>query len=204
MGDAKETAGLRAEPQAAAPGPRRLVAVAALFYGALLAAAIGWRGWADRVGPWQSATPPSFEFGFAVRLGAGLAFGALLIVLSRVWTARSAAGQALAAEIGAVVAGISTAQAVFLALISGIAEEAFFRGALQPQVGWLWASLLFGMAHFHPRRELRVWSLSAAIAGLGFGALFDATGDLVAPAAAHALVNAVNLRWLARPGTARP
>ncbi|MBM4383174.1 MAG: CPBP family intramembrane metalloprotease [Deltaproteobacteria bacterium] len=204
MWDAKETAGLHAEPQPPALGPRRFVAVAALFYGTLLAAAIGWRAWADGVGPWRSGGPPLAEMGLFARLAVGLAFGALLIALSRVWTARSAAGRALAAELGAVVAGISTWQAVLLALLSGIGEEAFFRGALQPEVGWLWASLLFGLAHFHPRRELRVWSLAAALAGLGFGALFDATGDLVAPAAAHALVNAVNLRWLARRGTARP
>jgi membrane protease YdiL (CAAX protease family) len=208
MGNAKETAGLEAEPRAVGLGPRRLVAVASVFYGALLAAAIGWRKWADAAGPWHAATRPSADWALPARVAAGLAFGAGLIALSRVWTARTAAGKALAAELGAVVAGISTGQAVLLALISGIAEEAFFRGALQPRVGWLWASLLFGLAHFHPRRELRVWSLSAALAGLGFGALFDATGDLVAPALAHALVNAVNLRWLAKagitPGTARP
>jgi membrane protease YdiL (CAAX protease family) len=197
MGDAKETEGLRAEPQARPAGPRRLVVAATLFYGALLAAAVGWREWSDGVGPWRPNGAP-VVLGLPARLGAGLAFGALLIVLSRVWTARSDVGRALASELGAVVAGLSTAQAAFLALLSGVAEEAFFRGALQPRVGWLWASLLFGLAHFHPRRELRVWSLTAALAGLGFGALFGATGDLVAPAAAHALVNAVNLRWLAK------
>jgi membrane protease YdiL (CAAX protease family) len=36
------------------------------------------------------------------------------------------------------------------------------------------------------------------LAGLGFGLLFDATGNLVAPIAAHALLNAVNLSWLSR------
>ena len=115
-----------------------------------------------------------------------------------VWTARTATGSRLAAELGAIVAGLTSGQALGLAAISGLAEEAFFRGALQPRVGWLAASLLFGLAHFHPRRELRAWSLSAALAGLGFGALFAASGDLVAPALAHALLNGLNLRWLAR------
>jgi membrane protease YdiL (CAAX protease family) len=132
---------------------------------------------------------------------AGLGTGAALVVASRVWTARSAAGRALAAELGALVAGLTTRQALWLAALSGLAEEAFFRGALQPRVGWLAASLAFGLAHFHPRRELRVWSLSAALAGLAFGALFQASGDLLAPALAHATVNALNLRWLARSGT---
>jgi membrane protease YdiL (CAAX protease family) len=100
---------------------------------------------------------------------------------------------------------VSAREAILLAALSGVAEEAFFRGALQPQVGWPVATALFGLAHFHPRKELRVWSLSAALAGLGFATLFESSGDLLAPAIAHALVNAVNLRWLARhPAASHP
>ena len=77
-----------------------------------------------------------------------------------------------------------------------MAEEAFFRGALQPAAGWLLASLIFGAVHFVPRREFLPWTGFAILAGLLFGALFEATGNLVAPVVAHMLVNAVNLRWL--------
>ncbi|HXK23857.1 MAG TPA: CPBP family glutamic-type intramembrane protease, partial [Myxococcota bacterium] len=75
--------------------------------------------------------------------------------------------------------------------------EAFFRGALQPRVGLVFASALFAAAHFAPRREFLPWPFFAFAAGLAFGALFDATGNLVAPVVAHAGVNAWNLRWLA-------
>ena len=74
----------------------------------------------------------------------------------------------------------------------------FFRGALQPRVGLLPASLLFGLAHLAPRRDLALWAGFALLAGLILGALFEYTGNLLAPAIAHVLVNAVNLRWLSR------
>jgi membrane protease YdiL (CAAX protease family) len=48
-----------------------------------------------------------------------------------------------------------------------------------------------------------VWTLYAALAGLLFGALLLWRGSLLAPAAAHVLVNAVNLRRLAATGPAR-
>ena len=196
MADAKETAGLHAQPAGPA---RRLIWIGTLFYGALLLAAVGWRWLADDTLPWRPSTAaPSWPL--ALQMLAGLATGAALLGASRLWTAHSAAGRALAAELAALVAGMRTGQAIWLAALSGLAEEAFFRGALQPRVGWLAASLLFGLAHFPPRRELRVRSVSAAIAGLALGALFEASGSLLAPSLAHASLNAVNLRWLARSG----
>jgi len=196
MADAKETAGLRPRGAGLEPAGPRLVPLALGFYGALFAAAAAWRLLADGDWPWR-AQPTAPAWPLAARVAAGLAFGSGLIVASRIWTARSAAGRRLAQELGAIIGSLTTAQALLLGTVSGLAEEAFFRGALQPRVGWLAASLLFGLAHFHPRRELRVWSLSAALAGLGFGALFQASGDILAPVLAHALLNAVNLRWLA-------
>lgn len=195
MADAKETAHL-ARGGAARPHPR-LVPIALAFYGVLGGIAIVWRVAVDGVAPWL-ADPAAALWPLGARLGTGLALGLALVVASRVWTALSESGRRLAAELAAIVGPLTLSQAVLLAVASGLAEEAFFRGALQPRVGWLLASLLFGLAHFHPRRELRVWSLSAAAAGLALGALFQASGDLLAPALAHALVNGVNLRWLSR------
>ena len=83
-------------------------------------------------------------------------------------------------------------------VVAPLGEELFFRGALQPSVGLLVASLLFGLAHLLPSWPLVLWSLFAALAGLLFGLLYEATGSLVAPVVAHVLVNALNLRWLVR------
>lgn len=199
MSDAKDSAGLQprpaAETRAAFAGPR-LVPIALVFYGLLLAAAVAWRQWVDAAWPWRPAHVRE-SWPLPAGLAVGFAYGAALVAASRVWTARSAAGRRLSDELAAAVGPLTLPAVLVLAALSALAEEAFFRGALQPRVGWPLATLLFGLAHFHPRKELRVWSLAAGIAGLGFAALFELSGDLVAPAVAHATVNAINLRWLA-------
>ena len=106
-------------------------------------------------------------------------------------------GQGLS-TLAEALGSVSLPGAIALALASGIGEEMLFRGALQPRVGWLAAGVLFGLVHFAPRRELLPWTGFAILAGLLFGALFQATGNLIAPIAAHALVNAVNIPFLVR------
>ena len=117
------------------------------------------------------------------------------MLLSRQLTQRTRVGERLAQACAAVLGPLSLGECWLLALVSGVAEEAFFRGALQPQVGLLAASLLFGAAHFVPRRELlRVDARSRSRRALLLGWLFDATGNLLAPVVAHAGINGVNLR----------
>jgi uncharacterized protein len=165
------------------------------FYGGMGAVAAAWRLAVDGVLPWAEA-PGAPVLPIHWRIAAGLAAGAALVALSRAWTARSAAGRALAAELARVLGPLSAGRALAFALASGLAEEALFRGALQPQVGAVAATLVFAAAHFVPAPRLRVWSLFALVAGAVFAALFAWTGDLLAPALAHGLVNALNLRWL--------
>jgi membrane protease YdiL (CAAX protease family) len=131
-------------------------------------------------------------------LGAGLAAAALAIGLSHLLTQRTRIGGRLAHVLGGALGPLALRQCLILAAASGIGEEALFRGALQPSLGLLGASLVFAAVHFAPRRELWLWSLFAFAGGLGLGALFQATGNLVAPIVAHATLNAVNLRLLVR------
>ena len=183
------------------------------FYGVLLGAAWLWREWVDGVPPLRAPGAPADALGgWPGQLALGLAAGVALALASRAWTRRSEAGARLAEELSRILGPVTPGRALLLALASGIAEEAFFRGALQPQVGLVPASLLFGLAHWGPTPALRPWALFAALAGLGFGALFAWTGTLVAPAAAHVATNALNLAWLGGggsdatpgPGTGRP
>jgi hypothetical protein len=104
-------------------------------------------------------------------------------------------GETLAAALAGVLGRRSVVECVVLALASGIAEEAFFRGALQPHVGLVAASVIFGAVHFVPRREFLPWTAFAIAAGFLLGWLFEHSGNLVAPVVAHATINAVNL-WL--------
>jgi len=161
----------------------RLVGVAIVFYGLLFAAALIW---ARLEGRPLAIRSQGIEVSWLRDVALGLATAAALVVASR------ALADALAGVLGRPGPGVCLA----LAATSGLAEEAFFRGALQPHVGLLLASALFAAAHFAPRREFLPWPFFAFAAGLAFGALFDATGSLVAPVVAHAGVNAWNLRWL--------
>jgi membrane protease YdiL (CAAX protease family) len=185
----------------AGPGrPARFpVGIAVGLYALLALAAVVWRGLADAEPVWRApgaGTPGAGRLALHALAGAGVGLG--VVVASRAWTRRSRAGRALARALAQALGPLPARSVWALALASGLAEEAFFRGALQPRTGWLAASLLFGLAHLVPRRDLAPWALFAVAAGGLFGALFEATGDLAAPVAAHVVVNGLNLRWLAR------
>jgi membrane protease YdiL (CAAX protease family) len=82
------------------------------------------------------------------------------------------------------------------ALLSPLGEEFFFRGALQPVVGLLWAALAFGLLHTGFRREHLAYGLTAAGLGLLFGLGSQFLGELWAAVTAHGVYNAVVLAAL--------
>ncbi len=178
-----------------APG-RRLVPLALRFYGVLLLVALAWRLAVDGELPLHPAGGPRSGLPAALALGAAAA--GVVVAISELFTARSRLGRRLAAELASVLGPLSIREIAVLAAASGVAEEAFFRGALQPRVGLVAASLLFGLAHLAPRRDLLPWTAFALLAGFLLGALFEWTGQLAAPLVAHVLVNAVNLHRLQR------
>ncbi|MCP3987337.1 MAG: CPBP family intramembrane metalloprotease [bacterium] len=183
------------------PGPGRAPRLPLIpglsFYAVIALVAWIWRWVADGVGPWAAAERGDPMAALPSGL-LGLAVGLVLVAVSRKWTRATASGAILAETLGELVRGLTLPAVVLLALASGIAEEMLFRGALQTQVGWLLASLLFGAAHYLPRPGLRIWALFALLAGGLFGGLFEYTGTLLAPAVAHVTVNGLNLRWLSK------
>ena len=92
-----------------------------------------------------------------------------------------------------LVDGARARDLVLLSVMSGVGEEVFFRGVLQPVLGIVATSLLFGALHVGPDRRYLVWTLWAVGAGFLFGALYEWTGGLLAPATAHVLHNAATL-----------
>jgi hypothetical protein len=128
----------------------------------------------------------------------GALAAALVIALSSAFTRRTRIGRELARALGSLVGRLERRHCLVLAAASGIGEEALFRGALQPEIGLVAASAVFALAHLVPRRELLPWSAFSLAAGLLLGALYDATGNLVAPVVAHFGINAVNLERLSR------
>jgi len=181
---------------AGVPAPRDFVRTAAWFYAALLGVAWGWSALAGDSLVFADAAAAERGIDPLRDAGLGIVAGLLVILLSDQLTRHTAAGEALARTLASFLGRLSIPQCVALAAMSGVAEEALFRGVLQPRVGLAGAAILFGIAHFVPQRALLPWSLFAFAVGWLFGLLFDATGNLVAPTLAHALINAVNLRLL--------
>jgi hypothetical protein len=195
------------QPHRSAPP---LLRAAFVLYSLLFAASLAWTGCEERSVVF--ATPEDSRLGvhWLRDVAQGLGVGGALVAASRALSRLTSAGRALEDALAGALGRPGALACLMLAALSGVAEEAFFRGALQPRVGLVAASLLFGLAHFVPRREFLAWPVFGAAAGLVFGALFTATGNLVAPALAHFTVNALNLRWLTsgagqggrRPGSA--
>jgi membrane protease YdiL (CAAX protease family) len=183
-----------------APAPRGddvpVVKLALCFYGALFAVALAWSTWSGRSVFYASQAAADEGIAPLVDTAVGLAVAAATIGLSRQITERTKWGDAMGRALAELVGKRSLRECIVLAVASGVAEEAFFRGVLQPALGWLLASLIFGLVHFAPKRELLPWTGFALAAGLVLGALFESTGNLVAPIVAHVGINAVNLRRL--------
>jgi len=92
-----------------------------------------------------------------------------------------------------LVDGAKKGDLILVSAFSGVGEEAFFRGALQPVLGLVLTSLLFGALHIGPDRRYLVWTLFSIGAGFLFGFLYEWTGGLLAPIVAHVLHNAATL-----------
>jgi membrane protease YdiL (CAAX protease family) len=131
-------------------------------------------------------------------LGLGIAFGLALVVASRFSVQRYTWARQLHLELRPFARGLSAAGVVVLALLSAAGEELLFRSLLQPWMGLLPQALLFGLVHQLPGPSRWVWASWAFFVGLALGALFQLTGSLLGPLAAHALVNGVNLMFLKR------
>lgn len=82
---------------------------------------------------------------------------------------------------------------ILVSVLSGVGEETFFRGALQPELGLVATSVLFGALHVVPELRFFLWTLLSVGAGFLFGFLFECTGGLLAPTIAHVLHNAATL-----------
>lgn len=106
--------------------------------------------------------------------------------------------RSLEEQLSVVLGSLGPSDALALALLSGFAEELFFRGAVQGSLGWVAATILFALLHSGPGPAFRLWTAFAALAGVLFGGLMVWRGNLLAPIVGHILVNAVNLRRLAR------
>jgi membrane protease YdiL (CAAX protease family) len=172
------------------------VAAAYLLLGTFsFTVAVLWRGSSpfSYPDPWLSLDPTS-SHGLSIVLG--LAFGALLVGLTRFFVPRFGWAKALHSSLRPFARGMTSAAIAVVAVLSALGEELLFRGLLQPGLGIFVQAALFGVAHQLPGPSRWVWVAWATLTGLALGAVFQLTGSLLGPIFAHALVNGMNLSYL--------
>ncbi len=176
---------------------------AVLVYGLLAASGTLWALlagrsplWLASEDAWLGAWLPSTLARTVLSLLLGVTVALIAVRGTRVLVQRTAWAKSLHIELRGMVGPLSGAAIAFFALTSGVVEELFFRGAMQPAFGLLLTSLVFGAVHVGPTRAFLPWTLWAAIMGAVFGLLYALTGSLLGPIAAHVLINYENMHYL--------
>ena len=168
-----------------------------LAWGLYMAMALGGILW---VGTRQGVIPVRLFFDprrWWLDLALGIGAGGLLLGIWKLAEVAFPLARQLEGQLADLLGPLTPSEVIALALLSGVAEELFFRGAVQGAVGWIPASLLFALLHTGPGPAFRLWAVFAALAGLLLGALMMWRGNLLGPILAHSLINGVNLWRLA-------
>ena len=84
-------------------------------------------------------------------------------------------------------------QSFWLASLSAVSEEFFFRGAIQPIAGLFATSLIFALLHLSPGGRISIWTWMALLAGLFLGWVTEQCGSIWPAVAIHFLVNIVGI-----------
>jgi membrane protease YdiL (CAAX protease family) len=131
-----------------------------------------------------------------IRLRGGSLVAVATILATRLLVRRTLWARALHAEFRARLGPLRSTEIWVFATTSGVAEELFFRGAMQPALGLFLSSLVFGAVHVGPSRRFWTWTLWAGVMGLVLGALYEGSGTLLAPIVAHVVINYENLHFI--------
>lgn len=143
--------------------------------------------------PWLAA-PPTISVALSAVLGVLLA--AFIVVSTRLAVAHFAWARRLHTDLRPVARDMTMAHILVLAGLSSLGEEFLFRGLLVPVLGVSAAAGVFGLVHQIKGPSRWVWTGWAMVTGSALGAIFAATGSLVGPLLAHAIINMVNLTYL--------
>ncbi len=173
---------------------RQILRAAGAFYLVLAVAGAVWIGGRDGT---ASFAPHRDWEDLALAAALGIAAGLGVVVVWRLLAALAPGLREFEDSLAPLFSGMGRVGVAWLALVSSVGEEIFFRGGMQRSWGILVASLAFGMLHFPIRREMAPWPVFAALLGFGMGALYELTDTLLAPIATHFTVNFVHLGRLA-------
>jgi membrane protease YdiL (CAAX protease family) len=176
------------------PVPRSRASLVFPLYLMMAVVGVVWSILRGNPNPWRIQHHPDPSPIAGLLLGVG--FGLLLVLASRLTVARYGWAVWLEQDFRHRLGPLTPRECWGLAIASSLGEELLFRGALLPTVGLGWSSLIFALMHVGQFPRYLPWTVSALIAGLGFGVIFDWSGDLTGPVLAHFLVNYLNLRHL--------
>lgn len=179
------------------------IRTAAIVYGLFAAAAIGW-GFL-RENPDIFHHPDGVLSGHLplvanVILGAavGIAFGMCIAWLTRFTVYKFRWARALHIEFRGLLGPLRDSDILVYAVLTAVGEEMLFRGAMQPELGIVTTSVIFGLAHIAWGRKSIPWPMQAIAMGFAFGGLYWLTGNLTAPVLAHFTINYQNLHFINR------
>jgi len=187
--------------RSALPSPTRITTLALVVYAPLAVGALAWAWVAGGRFAWSLESPwlvAPYAARLALSLALGFALALVVVSMTPRLVERTEWARTLHLELQKVIAPLSSREITLLALASGFAEELFFRGALQPVVGLLIASVLFGALHVGPRPVFFAWTAWAFMMGLLFGLIFELTGVLWGPILAHVWINQRNMTFIQR------
>jgi membrane protease YdiL (CAAX protease family) len=134
----------------------------------------------------------------------GVAFGLAVVFLSRMAVYRFDWARSLHRDFRSLLGELTHKEILILAVASAVGEELLFRGALQPWIGIWPQAAIFALLHIGPGFRFLPWTASAFVLGVGFGYMFQFTGDLGGPIAAHFTINYLNLGFIARTALPEP
>ncbi len=173
--------------------PRLTLGMATVFYLALGGIAAAWAAFTEPGLNLLLRAPKDLALPWWL---AGLAVGLLLVLATMLAEPRVPALRRLSELLAPMVAPFHPGRIALLALLSGVCEEALFRGPFQHSLGYVAASVVFGLMHGGLSKRYIAWSTFALVAGLTFGLLAEVYGSFWPAALAHVVVNGINLRRL--------
>ncbi len=128
------------------------------------------------------------QIGIGIGIGIAISSAILLAEQNSRWM------QLMDEFLGVMLGSFGTVELILLILLGSVAEELMFRGALQPAIGLGMQAALFAILHTGPARLamfMLPWTVTAFVSGVVLGVLFESTGTLLAPIAAHLTINAI-------------
>ncbi len=174
---------------------------------ALVAVAVVWRH-LQNASAWTDGSPlaETHVIAIPVALSFGALAGVAAVAATRALVRTTAWGRRMHTGLRDAVLDLDgdASSVTAIALSTAVGEELLFRGAALPTLtayvgapaALVLSSLAFGLVHVPGSRALIPWTLTACAMGMIFGLLYLATGEVLAPIAAHAVINHENLHFL--------